>query len=159
MKMKSLAVFFGGLATLVLTLAAGAASAQQLKNVVGFDAGQLAGKTCRGGFDTGGGKRYSLGAVQVKFFSVNDDTLTATMRRSFGEEAYKNPHSDFLKKGLEDLGPVLELKVEGEKVSFSNSQGAKYILEYKKGFLEGNIDASQTKFKNEKLIPINLKCE
>jgi hypothetical protein len=129
-----------------LAMANSASAATILRNVTGFDAALLAGKTCLGIFNTGKQRAASVGALQLSF-AVNEDVLGAHLRRLLGQVAYDQAAYALTQPGqridanwYDDLGEVRDLNVAGRQVRYVDSQGAKAQLTYSQGWLRGQSD-------------------
>jgi hypothetical protein len=123
-----------------------ASAATMLRNVTGFDAALLAGKTCQGYFNTGKERAASTGALQLSF-AVSGDVLSAHMWRLLGQIAYDQAEYALSQPGqridaswYDDLGEVRDLSIAGKQVRYVDSQGAKVQLTYSQGWLRGQSD-------------------
>src|SRR6516165_9196043 len=117
-----------------------------LRNVTGFDATLLAGKTCQGVFNTGKGRHGSQGALQLSF-TVDGDVLAAHLSRGFGSSTYDKAAYAITQPGqsidttrFEDLGEVRGLTVTGNTVRYIDSTGGRVQLTYNHGRLLGRSD-------------------
>ncbi len=140
----------GPLTAIVLLVALATANttsaATSLRNVAGFDASLLAGKTCQGAFNSGKKHETSVGALQLRF-AVNGDVLGAHLWRLVGQAAYDQAAYALARSAqgidltrFEDLGEVRDLSIAGNQVRYVDPQGARVQLTYDRGRLNGQSD-------------------
>ncbi|MGB4115321.1 MAG: hypothetical protein WBK51_02105 [Polaromonas sp.] len=139
------------------TATAETAPAITLSNVKNFDSALLIGKTCLGTFSTettgGNGGENSMGAYRLRFLK-KEDILTATLERKYGKPAYQSPDT---KVPFDNLGEMIDLKVEGKRITFANSLKTEFTLTYNEGDLKGELDPTKGGRFTIKAI-VNLRC-
>ena len=136
-----------------------------LRNVTGFDATLLAGKTCQGVFNTGKGRHGSQGALQLSF-TVDGDVFAAHLSRGFGRSTYDKAAYAITQPGqsidttrFEDLGAVRDLTVTGNIVRFVDSTGGRVHLTYNQGRLLGSSDPrGGTDWRMRRVAHVTMVC-
>jgi hypothetical protein len=136
-----------------------------LRNVTGFDATVLTGKTCQGVFNTGKGRHGSQGALQLSF-AVDGDILAAHLSRGVGRSTYDKAAYAITQPGqsidttrFEDLGAVRDLTVTGNIVRFVDSTGGRVHLTYNQGRLLGSSDPrGGTDWRMRRVSHVTMVC-
>ena len=131
------------------------AHAQDLSNVKDFDGNLLAGKMCQGSFKAAGGhvNDNSLGAYRL-YFVKKDNTLAATLERKYGLHAHQTPDT---KQPFDKLGEVVDLKVDGNRITFANQLKTEFTLTFAEGVLTGELDPTKGGRFTTKAV-LNLRC-
>lgn len=124
-----------------------------LTNVKNFDPALLVGKTCQGTFSTANGGENSMGAYRLRL-SVKENFLTATLERQYGQYAYRSPDT---KVPFDNLGEVIDLKVNSKQITFANSLKTEFTLTYNEGEPKGELDPTKGgRFTTKALV--SLQC-
>jgi hypothetical protein len=117
----------------------------------------LAGKDCRGTFDTGTGNASSRGSVQLQFF-VKDGGLAATYRLKNSTEAFENPRAPIASPAEE----VTIVPIRAQTLRFVTSVLGNWTLTFSSatGKLVGELDprANQSR-RNWLVAKVDMTCE
>jgi YD repeat-containing protein len=150
---------------LVGTTAMTASAQPVLRNVTGFDASLLAGKTCQGVFNSGRRREGSQGALQLRF-AINGNVFTAHFWRQLGQAAYARaayaitqPGQSGDLTGLDYWGEVSGLTVSGKTIRYVDPTGGRVQLTYDSGRLLGQSDPrGGTDYRMTRVAVVRMVC-